>query len=90
MVTFTLWPRACDRTDIVCEWYFHPDEMAKPGFDPGDAVEFWDLTNRQDWHVSELAQLGIGSRAYTPGPYSNQEELLHAFDRLIRKKDDSR
>ena len=39
-----------------------------PGFDPADAVEFWDMTNRQDWHVCELSQAGISSRAYTPGP----------------------
>ena len=38
------------------------------------------MTNRQDWHVSELTQLGVASRAYTPGPYAQAEGLLHAFD----------
>jgi Rieske 2Fe-2S family protein len=83
MMTHTLWPMAPDRTINVCEWYFHPDEIARPGFDPSDAVDFWDLTNRQDWHVCELSQAGISSRAYTPGPYSNREDLLYAFDRMI-------
>jgi len=83
MVTFTLWPRAHDQTDIVCRWFFHPDEIARPGFDPAPAIEFWDVTNRQDWDVTERAQAGIGSRAYTPGPYSNREELLLALDRLV-------
>ena len=83
MLTFALWPRACDRTDIVCEWHFHPDAMARDDFDPTPAVDFWDLTNRQDWQVSELAQQGIGSSAYAPGPYSNREELLYAFDRFV-------
>jgi Rieske 2Fe-2S family protein len=83
MMTSTLWPLAPDRTRIVCEWHFHPDEMAKPGFDAGDAVGFWDLTNRQDWHVCELSQAGIASRAYRPGPSSNREDLLYAFDRFI-------
>src|SRR5205085_10026937 len=78
MVTCTLWPRAVDRTEIVCEWHFYPAEMSKPDFVAGDAIEFWDLTNRQDWRVSELSQLGIGSRAYTPGPYSEREALLAA------------
>jgi hypothetical protein len=45
-------------------------------------VEFWDHVNREDWGISELSQLGIGSRGYTPGPYSKREELLHAFDRI--------
>ncbi|MEM7349481.1 MAG: aromatic ring-hydroxylating dioxygenase subunit alpha [Acidobacteriota bacterium] len=83
MLTFALWPRAHNRTEIVCRWYFHPHEMERPGFDPSSAVDFWDLTNRQDWKVSELAQQGISSRAYRSGPYSNREELLYAFDRYV-------
>ena len=83
MMVHTLWPVAPDRTINVCEWHFHPAELARPGFDAADAVDFWDLTNRQDWHVCELSQAGIASRAYTPGPYSNREDLLYAFDRLI-------
>jgi glycine betaine catabolism A len=83
MLTFTLWPEAVDLTRIVCEWHFHPAQIAEPGFDPKDAVEFWELTNKQDWELSELAQRGIGSRGYRPGPYSNREELLHALDRWV-------
>jgi Rieske 2Fe-2S family protein len=86
MLTFTLWPKACDRTDVICEWYFHSNEMDKPGFDPSSAIEFWDLTNQQDWQVSDQAQLGISSGAYEPGPYSNREELLLALDQFIKKR----
>jgi glycine betaine catabolism A len=83
MMVHTLWPLAPNRTINVCEWHFQPSELAQPGFDASDAVDFWDVTNRQDWHVCELSHSGIGSRAYTPGPYSNREDLLYAFDRLI-------
>ena len=83
MMTHTLWPRAVDRTEIVCEWHFHPREMAKPDFEADDAVSFWDRTNREDWGIVELAQQGIGSRWYEPGPYSGREELLAAFDRVV-------
>jgi Rieske 2Fe-2S family protein len=83
MMVHTLWPVAPDRTINVCEWHFQPSELARPGFDAADAIEFWDLTNRQDWHVCELSQAGISSSAYTPGPYSNREDLLYAFDRMI-------
>ena len=38
-----------------------------PGFDPADAIDFWDDTNREDWRVSELSQAGIASRGYRPG-----------------------
>jgi Rieske 2Fe-2S family protein len=83
MLTFTLWPRAADRTEVVCEWHVHPDEIGRPGFDRRGAIELWDLTNRQDWELSELAQEGIASRGYVPGPHSNREELLHALDRFV-------
>ncbi|HZT11875.1 MAG TPA: aromatic ring-hydroxylating dioxygenase subunit alpha [Candidatus Baltobacteraceae bacterium] len=73
-------PAGPDRTQVLCAWMFDPDTMEESGFDPSDAVDFWDLTNRQDWHVNELTQLGMQSRAYTPGPYSNAEGLLSAFD----------
>jgi Rieske 2Fe-2S family protein len=83
MMVHTLWPIAPDRTVNVCEWHFQPSELARPDFDGSDAVDFWDMTNRQDWHVCELSQAGIASHAYTPGPYSNREDLLYAFDRMI-------
>jgi len=83
VMTHTLWPRAVDRTDIICEWHFHPAEMAKPGFEGDDAVEFWDMTNREDWGISELSHAGISSRAYRPGPYSRCEGLPRAFDQIV-------
>jgi len=87
VMTHTLWPRAVDRTDIVCEWHFHPAEMAKNDFVGNDAVEFWDMTNREDWRISELSQAGIRSRAYKPGPYSRCESLPAAFDRIVLERE---
>ena len=77
----TLWPDGPERTRITCEWLFHPDSFDRPGFDPDDAVRFWDETNRQDWHVCELSHAGIASRAYEPGPYSPREGIAAAWDR---------
>jgi Rieske 2Fe-2S family protein len=74
-------PHAIDRTRVVSEWHFAPETLAQPGFDPEDGIKLWDTTNRQDWHVCELAQRGVSSRAYVPGLYSTQESLLAAFDR---------
>jgi len=86
MMVHTLWPRAVDRTEIVCEWYFHPSELSKQDFVGDDAVAFWDATNREDWHIVELSQAGIQSRAYVPGPYSPREHLLHAFDEVVLQR----
>jgi Rieske 2Fe-2S family protein len=74
-------PITTTRTHVSCAWLFDPTTMARQDFDPSDAMEFWDLTNRQDWHVNELTQKGVLSKAYTPGPYANAEGLLAAFDR---------
>jgi len=73
--SFTLWPRSANRTDIVCEFLFHPDEMQKPYFDPLDAVEFWDLVNKQDWAICESVQRGMGSRVFESGYYGPMEDL---------------
>jgi Rieske 2Fe-2S family protein len=76
-----LWPKSPDRTLILCDWFFHPEAFDRTDFNPNDAVEFWDMTNKQDWHVCELSQQGIGSRAYRPGPYSPRESIPAAWDR---------
>ena len=76
-----LWPQTPERTQILCDWFFHPNAFARPDFNPEDAIEFWDITNKQDWHVCELSQQGIASRAYKPGPYSSRESIPVAWDR---------
>ena len=82
----TLWPRAVDRTEVVCEWYFEPEGMDGPDFDPSDAVEFWDQVNREDWHVCALTQRGMGSRSFVPGRYTTQEADVHAFDVMVAER----
>jgi glycine betaine catabolism A len=76
-------PQSPERTVIDCDWLFHPDaaEVTGRGYNPADAIDFWDMTNKQDWHVCELSQQGISSRAYQPGPYSARESIPAAWDR---------
>jgi len=76
---YLLRPLAPDRTLIESEWLFHPATLKSGNVQ--DAIEFWDRTNRQDWHIVEQAQLGIASHRYTPGPYSPRESLCAAWDR---------
>ena len=80
LLVHRLAPAGPDRTRVICQWLFEPSTMAMEGFDPSDAVEFWDLTNRQDWHVCELQQRGTRSQSWVAGRYSNQEPSVHAFD----------
>src|SRR5436305_3948255 len=86
-----LWPQSPERTLIVCHWLFHPDAFQSKDFNPQDAIEFWDMTNKQDWHVCELSQKGIASRAYQPGPYSSRESIPAAWVReYLRVTSDQR
>jgi glycine betaine catabolism A len=77
-------PQSPERTLIFCDWFFHPEAagVTDPAyrFNPDDAIEFWDMVNKQDWHVCELSQQGISSRAYEPGPYSARESVPAAWD----------
>jgi glycine betaine catabolism A len=71
---FVLRPLAVDRTEVVCDLLFAADEAARATFDPGDAVELWDLTNRQDWAICESVQRGMSSRAYRQGWFAPLED----------------
>jgi glycine betaine catabolism A len=84
----TLWPRRPDRTEITCEFFFEPEAIAAPDFDPSDAIDFWDQVNREDWHVCELTQRGMSSPGYSPGRYSSMESDVHAFDTMIAARYD--
>src|SRR5437773_8193253 len=76
-----VWPQSPERTLILCDWFFHPEAFNRTDFNSDDAIAFWDMTNKQDWHVCELSQQGIASRAYQPGPYSPRESIPAAWDR---------
>ncbi len=80
VLTHTIWPLAADRSVVRCEWLFAPEAMERDDFDPADAVEFWHLTNEQDWAICERAQKGVRSRAYRPGRYHGLEETIYFFD----------
>ena len=75
------WPTSPGHSVVECEWYFDPDVMAEPGFDPSDAVDMWDEINRQDWAICEQTMRGVRSRAWTGGRFSQQEPLVHDFDK---------
>ncbi len=78
---YLIHPLATDRTRVESEWLFHPDTLRDASANTRDAIEFWDVTNRQDWDIIQRSQLGISSRRYGPGPYSARESIPAAWDR---------
>lgn len=87
VAAFILHPRSAARTDITCHFLFEPFETARPGFDPSDASDFWDLVNAQDWAICEAVQQGISARVHERGYYAPMEDYnldirRYVLDRL--------
>ena len=79
VMTHILTPVAADRTRIDCSWAFAPEAVGDASFDPSYAVDFWDLTNRQDWAACEAVQRGLSSPFASPGPLSPEEDAIYSF-----------
>ena len=83
VMTHRLVPLAAGRTLIECEWLFPKEALEQPGFDPAYAVDFWDVTNREDWAACEGVQRGIESSGYRQGPLSPWESTLYQFYQMV-------
>ncbi len=85
VMTHRLEPVAPGRTQIECQWLFAPESTSEESFDPSFAVDFWDLTNRQDWTACEGVQRGSASRGYQQGPFGIDEDAVAEFVRLVAR-----
>jgi glycine betaine catabolism A len=86
VAAFLLWPKSAQETRITCHFLFHPDEIQRPGFAPNDAVEFWDLVNRQDWAICKRVQQGMNSRVHKFGYYAPMEDLSADIRRYVLER----
>jgi Rieske 2Fe-2S family protein len=86
VAAFTVWPHDAGHTTVLCDFLFHPDEIARDDFDPSDAVEFWDLVNRQDWAICEQVQSGMGSRMFTAGYLAPMEQPSADVGRYVASR----
>ncbi|TRW82720.1 aromatic ring-hydroxylating dioxygenase subunit alpha [Mycolicibacterium sp. 018/SC-01/001] len=90
VMTHLMTPLAADRTHVECTWAFPKDVAAQRDFDPSYAVDFWDLTNRQDWAACESVQRGLSSPQARPGPLAPDEDGVYQFvTRVARAYADS-
>jgi Rieske 2Fe-2S family protein len=80
VMTHRLEPCAPDRTRVECEWLF-PAAVADPSY----AVEFWDLTNRQDWAACESVQRGVSSPHFRPGPLAPNEDAVYDWVTMVAR-----
>jgi Rieske 2Fe-2S family protein len=85
VMTHVLTPMSAGETRVVCEWAFAPEELARTGFDPAFAVDFWDVTNREDWAACESVQRGLSSPLAVPGPLSRDEDAVYQFVTMVAR-----
>ena len=86
VAAFLLWPKSPQETSITCIFLFHPSEISKPDFSSNDAVEFWDLVNRQDWEICKRVQRGMNSRVHQFGYYSPMEDQSADIRRYVNER----
>ena len=79
VMTHRLAPLSAGQTHIECSWLFPPEAFELEGFDPAYAVDFWDITNREDWTACEAVMRGMRNLGYRPGPLSSWEGTVYQF-----------
>jgi Rieske 2Fe-2S family protein len=86
VAAFTVWPVSAQLTTVICDFLFHPAEIAAAGFDPSDAVRLWDLVNRQDWAICEQVQDGMRSRRFSTGYLAPMEQPSADVGRYVVRR----
>ncbi|QLQ09618.1 MAG: aromatic ring-hydroxylating dioxygenase subunit alpha [Nocardioidaceae bacterium] len=86
VMTHLLTPITPDQTHVTCSWAFPAEVAEREGFDPSYAVDFWDITNKQDWGACESVQRGMNTPGYEPGPLAPDEDGVYQFVTLLAKR----
>ena len=83
VMTHRIEPVTATTSRVECQWLFDPGSVATPGFDPAFAVDFWDITNRQDWAAVESVQRGLASPRFVPGIFTSNEDAVYHFATML-------
>jgi glycine betaine catabolism A len=85
VMTHRMVPLDPGRTWVECSWLTLPGSGSGSGSGGAPAaVEFWDITNRQDWAACESVQRGLESPHFRPGPFAPSEDAVAQLVALIR------
>jgi Rieske 2Fe-2S family protein len=85
VMTHILTPLSADSTRVRCAWAFSPEDLAREGFDPAFAIDFWDITNRQDFGACESVQRGLSNTHAVPGLLSREEHGVYQFETMVAR-----
>jgi Rieske 2Fe-2S family protein len=81
-VTTRLLPAGRQSTQVRVTWLVDENAVEGRDYQLEDIMPFWQLTSEQDWALCELAQRGVNSSGYVPGPYSTYKE--YNVDAFVR------
>jgi glycine betaine catabolism A len=73
---FSAMPVGPNETHVYSKWYVHKDAVEGVDYDLAALTELWTTTNLEDKQLAENNQVGVNSLGYTPGPYSQEAEML--------------
>jgi glycine betaine catabolism A len=76
MFLFSAMPVGPNETHVTSKWYVHKDAVEGVDYDLDTLTDLWTKTNLEDKQLAENNQLGVNSIGYTPGPYSQEAEML--------------
>jgi glycine betaine catabolism A len=73
---FSAMPVGPNETHVYSKWYVHKDAVEGVDYDVATLTDLWTKTNLEDKQLAENNQIGVNSAGYTPGPYSQEAEML--------------
>jgi glycine betaine catabolism A len=73
---FSAIPVGPNETHVYSKWYVHKDAVEGVDYDIPTLTDLWTETNLEDKALAENNQVGVNSIGYTPGPYSQEAEML--------------
>jgi glycine betaine catabolism A len=73
---FSAMPVGPNETHVYSKWYVHKDAVEGVDYDVARLTDLWTKTNLEDKQLAENNQVGVNSIGYTPGPYSQEAEML--------------
>ncbi len=76
-------PMGPEKTKLIAEWYFTPQTLAQPGFDPADVAAFAKIVMTQDGAASEMNHRGMRSPSFTAARLMPEEYELHRFHQWV-------
>lgn len=75
VMTHRIVPLTPGTTWVECSWFvLPPEDGSAPSAER--AMEFWDITNKEDWGACESVQRGLASPHFAPGPFAPNEDAV--------------